>query len=265
MRHKHYSSLASLLTYKIADPRLVDPRGTLNDLLIQDKDRIGKGPVYKLESSPGKGMGLFATEHIPKGAKILQERPVITCQTLDGPKGPEHNTRYLLGFVTQVFALSPQLQREVFALKGEQPSVPPPSMARFRAILDDHFSHPDGSKLSWRESRRLQDAVRIFYTNAAAMYEGSSTWWFWRPTSLGDGLFLTFSRMNHSCEPNASWDTDLHGRPGVMSVWAERDIGEGEEITISYIPVHGRSVEKRRQMLRRWGFECRCEKCGSRT
>lgn len=241
---------------------MTDPKATPDNLIILDAEREGKkGPVYKLACSPGKGMGLFATEFIPKGAKILDEKPVLTCPTLDGPRGPKHNTQYLLGFVAQVFSLSPQLQLEVFHLRGEKASVPPPSMRRFRDVLDQ-FSHPDGSRLSWRESLRLQDALRIFYTNAAAMYGGSSTWWFWRPAELGDGLFLTFSRMNHSCEPNASWDTDLHGRPGVMSVRAERDIKKDEEITISYIPVANRPVEKRRQMLRGWGFDCQCAKCG---
>lgn len=226
-----------------------------------DQKREGKDPVYKLACSPGKGMGLFAAEFIPRGAEILEEKPVLTCPTLDGLLGSKHNTTYLLGFVAQVFSLSPQLQLEVFNLRGERSSVPPYSMGRYREVLDQ-FSHPDGSRLSWRESLRLQDALRIFYTNSAAMYEGSSTWWFWRPTKLGDGLFLTFSRMNHSCDPNASWDTDWRGHPGVMSVWAKNDIQEDEEITISYIPVSHRPVEQRRRMLRGWGFDCQCAKCG---
>lgn len=251
-----------MLTVVNIDPCLTSPTSDLDDLIISDELRKGEGPPYKLSRSPGKGMGLFATEFIPRGAKILEEKPVLTCPTLDGHHGPEHNSRYLLGFVAQVFSLSPQLQRGVFSLKGEHASVPAHPMRRFREVLNQ-FSHPDGSGLSWRESLRLQDALRIFYTNAAAMYEGSSTWWFWRPVKLGDGLFLTFSRMNHSCEPNATWDTDRSGRSGIMSVWADRDIREDEEITISYIRVAGRSVEMRRQILRGWGFECQCAKCGS--
>lgn len=245
----------------IADPCLTDPKSTPDDLIIPDRDRGGKGPLYELSNSPGKGQGLFATEFIQKGTNILEEKPVLTCPTLDSHLGSKNNPISLLNFVTQIFNLSPRLQQGLFSLRGEHVAVPLQSMRYYRGVLD-LFRHADGSKLSLRESLRLQDAVRIFFTNAAAMYEGSSTWWFWRPTELGDGLFLTFSRMNHSCEPNALWDTDLNGRSGIMSVWAEKDIQPGEEITISYIAVVNKPRDKRRQILRRWGFDCQCTKCG---
>lgn len=246
-----------------ADPCLTDPEATPRDLIIRETKREGNEPVYKLSSSPGKGMGLFATELIPKGTNILEEKPVLTCPALSGHRGSIRNPEYLLNFAIQIFSLSPHLQRGVFSLRGELVTVPASLMRQYREILGQ-LCHPDGSHISWRESSRLQDALRIFYTNAATMYEGSSTRLFWRPTEVGDGLFLTFSRMNHSCDPNALWDTDLHGRSGVMSVWAGRDIRPNEEITISYIAaVHtGKPVETRRQILHRWGFECQCSKCG---
>lgn len=259
-----YTRMSNTHLPLITDPCLTDHKATPDDLIIPNRDREGKGPLYELSKSPGKGQGLFATEFIQKGTQILQEKPVLTCPALDSHLGSKNNPIFLLNFVAQIFNLAPCLQQGLFSLRGEQVAVPSPSMRYYRAVLDQ-FLHADGSKLSLRECLRLQDAVRIFFTNAAAMYEGSSTWWFWRPKELGDGLFLTFSRMNHSCEPNALWDTDLNGRSGVMSVWAEKDIQPGEEITISYIPltVVNKPREKRRQILRRWGFDCQCTKCGS--
>lgn len=135
-------------------------------------------------------------------------------------------------------------------------------MSHYGRILNEHVYHADGGQLSWRESLRLQDALRIFYTNAATLYEPDATWSNLRPAKeeVGDGLFLTFSRINHSCEPNAVWDTGRNG--GVMEVRAKSTIEPGEEITISYIGQIDKPVEERRKVLRRWGFECQCKKCG---
>jgi hypothetical protein len=40
--------------------------------------RIHGGSMYTLRDVPGKGKGLVASEKIPKGTRILSEKPVIT-------------------------------------------------------------------------------------------------------------------------------------------------------------------------------------------
>jgi len=72
------------------------------------------------------------------------------------------------------------------------------------------------------------------------------------------GLFLTASRINHSCVPNA--DHSYDDKSGYKSVFANRDIHAGEEITISYIN-HYNSRALRQMELRTWGFVCRCPAC----
>lgn len=134
-------------------------------------------------------------------------------------------------------------------------------MVYYRAILRQEVFYADGSRLSWREYSKLQKIIRAFYTNAASIYENASTRWFWKHRSVGDGLFLTFSRMNHSCEPNADWST--YHSPGTMSVWAGKDIQPNEEITISYIGGIDQPVETRRKRLAQWGFVCQCTRCGA--
>ncbi|PSR99195.1 hypothetical protein BD289DRAFT_450447 [Coniella lustricola] len=172
------------------------------------EEHKSRGPPYQLLDSPGKGRGLFATKVISKDEAILEEKTILACGN-EGPKGGwKFGPEDLQNFAGQLISLSPQLQTELFKLEGKQ-LLTPPLMNHYSRILNEHVYHSDGSQLSWRESLRLQDALRIFYTNAATLYEPDATWSNLRPAEqeVGDGLFLTFSRINHSCEPNAVWDT----------------------------------------------------------
>lgn len=243
---------------EIVDPCLSDPHTGPDDLITSDEIRAAKGPLYKSSPSPGKGIGLFATEFIPKGTTIFKEKTVLTC-----PTQGRLDANDLQNIFDQVVSLSPQLQYGVLSLAGKVPvlAAKTPLMVYYRAMLRQDVFHPDGSRLSWREHSKIQKVIRVFYTNAAAVYEKSSGWqWFWKQRSVGDGLFLTFSRMNHSCEPNADWNTT--SSPGVMTVWAGQDIQPDDEITISYIGGINQPVEKRRKRLAQWGFVCQCTKCG---
>ncbi|PSN62106.1 SET domain-containing protein [Corynespora cassiicola Philippines] len=78
----------------------------------------------------------------------------------------------------------------------------------------------------------------------------------------GDGymcLFPAVSRINHACMPNA------HARfvPAslLMEVKAQRAIGAGEEITISYGKLELLRAERQELYQRGWGFRCTCELC----
>lgn len=76
------------------------------------------------------------------------------------------------------------------------------------------------------------------------------------------GLFPRASRINHSCRPNAgTWWSEKSGR---RLVYAHRDIAEGEEITVSYIPLL-QSARDRQARLQQYGFECDCDACNERS
>lgn len=254
-RESHYVHIAYIGSI---DPCLTDPRTSPDNLIILDKSRAGKGPPYRSSPSPGKGIGLFATEFIPKGTTIFKEKTVLTC-----PTQGRLDARDLQNIFDQVARLSPHLQAGILSLSGQVPVLAPrtPLMVYYRALLRQDVFYADGSRMAWREYSKLEKVIRVFYTNAAAVYKSRSRLSFWKPMSVGDGLFLTFSRMNHSCEPNADWDT-CHS-PGTMSVWAGKDIRPNEEITITYIGGIDQPVEKRRKRLAQWGFVCQCTKCGA--
>ena len=48
---------------------------------------------------------------------------------------------------------------------------------------------------------------------------------------------------------------------GCVTLTALRDIGEGEEVTISYVDVTEPYDERRKTLMTHYGFECKCARC----
>lgn len=77
---------------------------------------------------------------------------------------------------------------------------------------------------------------------------------------IGQAVFRGISRINHSCVPNSQ--ANYHEGKGLFNVHATRDIGVGEELSISYLPELGAVRGKRVERLRDgYGFECGCVAC----
>lgn len=72
------------------------------------------------------------------------------------------------------------------------------------------------------------------------------------------GAFPKTARINHSCRPNCGnfWSEGT----GRRIIYARREIGEGEELTVSYIPLL-KSIKERQARLRQYGFVCDCIAC----
>ncbi|EJD43877.1 hypothetical protein AURDEDRAFT_114449 [Auricularia subglabra TFB-10046 SS5] len=74
------------------------------------------------------------------------------------------------------------------------------------------------------------------------------------------GVFPTFSRVSHSCCPNAipRWDSGTM----TLELRATRHIQQGAEVTISYVPPPLKPTEARQEFLRDgYHFECTCPAC----
>ncbi|KAK8074572.1 hypothetical protein PG997_009235 [Apiospora hydei] len=77
---------------------------------------------------------------------------------------------------------------------------------------------------------------------------------------VGRGVFALFSRINHSCVPNAryGWNETIQR----FTVHVSREIEPDEQIFISYLPLTYEGRTKRAEQLEaNWGFECACEAC----
>jgi len=83
-------------------------------------------------------------------------------------------------------------------------------------------------------------------------------------TQVGKGspFFLggLYSMFNHSCEPNLIDGPEHANRRAVPTLFARRDIEEGEELTVSYIAL-GLPYQQRNQSLITWFDPCLCEIC----
>jgi hypothetical protein len=74
-----------------------------------------------------------------------------------------------------------------------------------------------------------------------------------------DGLFLTMSRVNHCCLPNA--DKQFLENRGVAILVASRDIPKGEEVRISYKAKYMPWDERRAILVDHYRFQCNCVLC----
>lgn len=94
---------------------------------------------------------------------------------------------------------------------------------------------------------RIHPIIGIIWTNSISISRQES------------GLFITASRFNHACVPNAchSWNSDLTA----ITIHATADIREGEEITNSYLEGAGSWAARRTVLARDFGFNCDCHCC----
>ena len=81
------------------------------------------------------------------------------------------------------------------------------------------------------------------------------------PPLDGTAFYTLVCKVNHSCDPNAFVRYAMYHEHGIVAeMQLTKDIDAGEELTISYID-ESCSYEKRRKLLRDYGFSCKCVKC----
>jgi len=79
-------------------------------------------------------------------------------------------------------------------------------------------------------------------------------------SSIGCGLFLNTSLLNHDCNPNCCYCFENNK----LMVTAIRDIKNGEEISIPYISTLDTSEGRRKELKEIFNFDCQCESCQSK-
>jgi len=173
----------------------------------------------------GRGMGVRALRSFCAGDEIMREGAAMRVPRRLHATNREEADTLFAGAVGDAFeALSPATQDAAMSLsscKEEDNGV------------DNSTKTPRG----------------IYETNCYALGDETDA-----------GLFLTVSRMNHSCRPNANhiWRPDLQK----TVIFAARDIGVGDDICTSYGPSECLGTSGRRDYLRdRFAFECQCEMC----
>jgi hypothetical protein len=164
---------------------------------------------------------MFTTTFLPRGTKIITERPLLSVPIPEMVPG-------------QGFRLADMIP----SLEDSFSTLSPENQALFLSLHD--FRYP--SEIATGQSHLLT----IFRSNAY---------------NTGDdhiGLFPKVARINHSCRPNCGnhWSE----KRGERVIYAARDIEEGEELTVSYIPLLKKTAE-RQARLGQYGFRCDCAAC----
>ena len=82
---------------------------------------------------------------------------------------------------------------------------------------------------------------------------------------VGSGLYITISRMNHSCSPNTECSY-LKDKRKSKEVRAIRKINNGEELLGDYMTDETSFLttsQRREQLMQTWKFHCECSLCSS--
>ncbi|KAG5926247.1 hypothetical protein E4U42_003487 [Claviceps africana] len=187
------------------------------------------GPLYALQDVPSKGKGLIATRNILKGTRILSEQALITLPAPD--VGEE--TAWLRSLCQQVEALSSDQRRAFLSMHNTDTFMN--ATERYHGIF--------------RLNSLPMDVVR----EAIVTIKKEAT------VTIGSGIFLDASRINHACDNNSQpmWNERIQRH----TVHALRDIRAGEEITITYIPPFKNYQARQRELQERFKFTCSCGLC----
>ncbi|CAL3968532.1 unnamed protein product [Diplocarpon coronariae] len=78
--------------------------------------------------------------------------------------------------------------------------------------------------------------------------------------SFGPYLYELASRFNHDCEPNLARG---FSKEKYLIFRAKKDIRKGEELTVNYSMIIGTTETRRRTLLDKFDFDCRCQTCES--
>lgn len=189
--------------------------------------------MYTIRAAGLKGLGVFATTHIPRGTRILAEAPLVTV------KG----------------------EREVY---GAITRLPQHDIAFIRALSvnagNNAMTILDRARAAWNlisTSTLPTPSIVRDYSALLSAFRNNNF-------DLGAGvqaLFTEISRFNHSCVP--SCQGNFNSALGKFTVHATRGIEAGEEMTVSYLGESGVALreERRGRLWRGFGFWCGCGIC----
>ena len=201
--------------------------------------------------------------HIVKHETYADRFEVYECSQQDGYATGQMGVK-----ATKAYKVGEEVLREYPSMRvctSHPASCPEEAEAKFaRAVQEAYDACSDNTQAaimdlsSCREDNGADITGRtlqgVFATNTYALGQGATH----------GGLFLTLSRLNHSCRSNCvhHWRPDLH----MMVVHAVRDIDIGEELCTCYGPGDSRLTNERQEYLKeRYNFDCLCDMCREGT
>ncbi|RMZ02615.1 hypothetical protein D0864_03151 [Hortaea werneckii] len=194
--------------------------------------------VFEMRETADRGYGLFATAHIPIGARILCESPLLRID--------ENGLHRAINAYEKL----QDSQKAAFdELQFFKPELIDLEQASRFDLIERQDKRLDDDQLC---DAVVADHVRIMGIFAANNFAAGK----------GLAVFEKASRLNHSCVPNVhhSFNPTLQKQ----TVHAVRDIQPGEELCTTYLGGPGCYYvrSQRVEMLRsNYGFTCTCTAC----
>lgn len=187
---------------------------------------------YEVRDTGNRGLGIFALEDIPAGARILDESPLLIMLSGVGMRS---------SIIRSFWELSEENKTTFLGLSHrnlEHETDP------------SHEDNSDGSN----DNANGAKIINIFETNALGIEVSAVN----EPHNFA-ALCPLASRLNHSCTPNVfcafNESTENH------TVHAIRAIKAGDELYNSYIKGSYLTTSKRQDELDKWAFRCTCPAC----
>lgn len=236
---------------------------------------------YELRELPSVGEdvddndeGLFATQKIEQGTRIISERPLFTLPA-PGDQVPELMAAYE--------NLPKSDQETIWNLRPAVAEASPLLMNlrfltdRLAMDLQNIMCKSEAARAQEKQATLVEMQPKLVY--AMNVYRVAARWHANRCSLLEipveqradvpngtpiTGLFIGRAHIRHSCVPNcfASYDANL----GRMNVHVTRDIAPGEELTLSSFAdnMYYSNAEDRKEELFTWGLTCNCEACNEK-
>ncbi|KAI1814440.1 hypothetical protein GGS20DRAFT_412994 [Poronia punctata] len=209
----------------------------------------GNTELVEVRTAGSMGNGVFATQDIPRGTRIMAEVPILSIIR-------ESYDQDLPAFCAAIQRLSEAELHLLNQLYCDPSHITTEVRQRVRQWYKD-LGIVDKRNGKILKGKRLQDVAKatvkrygIYNTNRVQMgVEGR----------YGIGVFPLYSHLNHSCVPNAynSYNPNIRR----LTIHSTRDIRLGEQIFTSYINSFCRTRQQRQSMLIHWGFVCSCLAC----
>jgi hypothetical protein len=196
-----------------------------------------KDEMWEIKPAGDKGKGVFALQPISRGTLIMNEDPVVHI----------NDNNYQPTDILASFEALPGYLKDRFW-----------DLASFHNKQNHHRPMPElplnanpDMVRTWdmmkARSSRVKSVNSIFYANSVS-------------TSPGAAVFLTASRINHSCIPNASYH--FNNNTNKLEVRVVHNVDSGEELCISYVDASYPTNQRQLTLRNSYGFRCDCPACG---
>jgi hypothetical protein len=182
--------------------------------------------IYQKEGT--YGMSTYTNKFIPKDTIIIKEIPHNLTNT------SKNDPDYVFKLIKHILDTFPNEYISMVPTNLDDTTI-----IDYSTIQNQHRQYLP--KLS-------EDQMKLYYMK-------------YRRNAFGfgenPGILFYGTRLNHSCEPNVRYQKEKNA----MVFKTTRDIQPNEEIFDSYINYMEPREFRQRELLRRYGFECRCTKC----